>query len=336
MSIHTAETLAAWAAGLLFATHPVHTEAVVTGYGRAELLGGFFGVWLLARYLVTPEQHASRACFHLANTMLFLAALMSKEHAVFLWPVLMLIDLWRRYLSSKPRPAWREWVNRDVGIAHAGFALSVALFSCLRYGVFTWRIWAWGADLPIWYSPMAHSNSIQRVLTPLELLGLTSKLCVWPRMLCPIWSLPSLPLASHVNALVLLGAVVLTALVAGGVLLWRRSILGPLLLGTCILLALPLQFVAVINWLFAERWLYLPSVLAAVLAGAALALEDGRIGADGHRRHAPASIELELFPSLSRQSDHDALRRASSSRQLSRSARIVGVPAGGGRCRWRH
>ncbi len=46
---------------------------------------------------------------------------------------------------------------------------------------------------------------------------------------------------------------------------------GALLAGLLILLAIPVQALPMAHWLFAERWLYLPSVLMAVLVAAVLA-----------------------------------------------------------------
>src|SRR5690606_17365331 len=54
---------AAWLAGALFATHPLHAEAVATAYGRSELLAGMLAVWLMARYVRSgaPTDFGERA-----------------------------------------------------------------------------------------------------------------------------------------------------------------------------------------------------------------------------------------------------------------------------------
>jgi hypothetical protein len=83
----TRSPAAALVAGCLFATHPIHTEAVATGYGLSEILVGLFGAVLLARHVEPPTAAGLRPARERAATaMLFLAALMSKEHAFFLWP----------------------------------------------------------------------------------------------------------------------------------------------------------------------------------------------------------------------------------------------------------
>ena len=42
---------AALGAGLLFAVHPIHAEAVLAGYGQADLLVGLFVLGSLERYV---------------------------------------------------------------------------------------------------------------------------------------------------------------------------------------------------------------------------------------------------------------------------------------------
>ncbi len=320
---------AAWAAGLLFAAHPLNAESVVTAYGRAELLAGFFGVWLLARYLKVESRKskverlqrktqikARGVWFHVVNGLLLLAAMMSKEHAVFIWPVLLLIDLWRR---AEPRPSgsgsltspppsgsglldptakellplgrdldssqplphgrgseWRTWLNRTIGPAHLPFALAGATFLFLRFSVFTWKARIPGSDLPYWQAPLGHASLIEHVLTPFRLLWLTVELLVWPPRLCPIWSVPALPLASRLSPDVIAGMAVLLTLLLSAVVLWRKRLpAGVLILGLILLLLLPLQAIPLANWLFAERWLYLPTIVVAALVGAAAARLNG-------------------------------------------------------------
>jgi hypothetical protein len=69
------------------------------------------------------------------------------------------------------------------------------------------------------------------------------------------------------------GGIALLALllVAVGLLWRRRSMTGAALAGLLILLALPTHAIPLANWLYAERWLYVPSILVAALVGVALA-----------------------------------------------------------------
>lgn len=90
-------TTTASVAALLFAVHPIHTEAVANVTGRSELLaaGFLFAAWLL--YLRNREI-AAAACFALA--------LLSKESAAVFLPLLLVGDYARGKFKSYSRYAW--------------------------------------------------------------------------------------------------------------------------------------------------------------------------------------------------------------------------------------
>jgi len=266
-------TEAAWAAGLLFAAHPIHTEAVVTGYGRSELLAGCFGAWLLTCRLRAPRAGRPGTWRQVIHTLLFAAAVMSKENAVLLWPALAVIDAWHyRRIPAGQRPGLRAWFSGVAGPLHVGCALACAAFFTLRCRVFGWVYTLAPEALNAWASPMSFAGPAERVFTPFRLLWLTAELLVRPSRLCPVWSVPSLSPADRLAPDVLGGMLLAAGLLAGVVLLWRRRALeGAVLAGLGITLSLPLHVIPVAHWLFAERWLYLPTVFLAAGVGAAVA-----------------------------------------------------------------
>ena len=99
---------AGFAAGILFAVHPLHADAVTPIVGLCELLAAFFSLWLVARHLrAGPLTGSALVRFHIGSTLLFAAALFSKEHALFIWPIILLIDIRKRLhtqLPSHPTP----------------------------------------------------------------------------------------------------------------------------------------------------------------------------------------------------------------------------------------
>lgn len=93
---------AAFAGSLLFATHPVHTEAVANVVGQAELITA---AALLGACLI----HASRPAGvtvswprRLGMIILFAVAVLTKEHAVVLPGLLLAIDLAQRRIRFDP------------------------------------------------------------------------------------------------------------------------------------------------------------------------------------------------------------------------------------------
>jgi hypothetical protein len=266
--------VAAWIAGALFAVHPLLTEAVVTGYGRAELMAACFGVWLLARHLVPPEhRRGPRWAQHLVNTLLFAGAIMSKEHAVLLWPVLLATDAMHRLRRpSGERLGWREWFNRTLAPAHLGLVLVITVFFMLRFSIFNWRYRLEPIHANPWQNPFAGASFTEHLLTPFRLLWTSFELLWNPARLCPVWSVPATPLADRLAPDVIGGICLSVGLFALLIVLWyRRSLAAVLVAGLILMLILPVHAVPAANWLFAERWLYLAAVFAAALIGVALA-----------------------------------------------------------------
>jgi len=89
--------IVAFAAALLFAVHPIHTEAVTSIVGRAELLAAGF---LLAAWLLHLQDRA------LAALLCFALALLSKESAVVFLPLVLAGDYALGKFKSLARYGW--------------------------------------------------------------------------------------------------------------------------------------------------------------------------------------------------------------------------------------
>ena len=89
--------LIAFVAALLFAVHPLHTEAVASIVGRSELLaaGLLFGAWILH---LDDRPILALACYVLA--------LLSKEPAVVYFPLVVVGDYARRQFKPLARYGW--------------------------------------------------------------------------------------------------------------------------------------------------------------------------------------------------------------------------------------
>ena len=284
---------AALAAGVLYAAHPVHTEAVVTGYGRAEVLAGCCAAWVMALHLgFWPRASAGLMPLgrRVACWLLFAAAVMSKEHAVLVWPVLMLADVIQRlWTSAEQRMTFRVWFNTRFAPMHLGYAAGLILFLVLRFTVFGWQWRLEPSRVSWWESPLDHSGSMAHLLTPLRLVWLTASILVDPQRLCPIWSVTALSPAKRMDLDVQMGLILLVALAILAVILWKlRSPTLILLAGTLITLSLAVHAIPAAHWIYAERWLYLPTIPLAVLLGWGL----GRLGRLGAAAALAAAIVL--------------------------------------------
>lgn len=261
-------------AGLLFASHPIHADAVAPIVGRSELLSAVCALWLLARHIrAGPMAGKPLLRFHIVSTLLFAAALFAKEHTVFVWPAVLLAD-WRqcRPRDGATRPELRELAGRIARRGHIGFAYACAAFFILRFQVFGWLYRKPLADQPSWSNPLVNADIWGWVLTPFRLLALTARLLVDPTALTPLWGpnglMPPRGLREpDVWIGIALAAFLLIAMIAA---LWRRRPEAIPLVAFVSLMLLPLHVLPAATWYFAERWLYLPSaVLAIAVAGVA-------------------------------------------------------------------
>ncbi|MCU1282179.1 MAG: repeat-containing protein, partial [bacterium] len=230
----------AFAAALLFALHPLHTEAVTGVIGRAELMAALF-------FFVGCRLHLGGRAWLAAAA--YFCALASKESGLTLPLVAIVLDARTRRLPEAIRRAWP-------------FAVALTLYLALRVHALA------GAMLPSPAEYFVVASRWQAMVTAVDVLGRDLGLLVWPHPLSADYSYPSLPIASASRALASAGVLALLALSA-----WRwRALRLPVVWFALTILPVS-NLVLRIGVLMAERLLYLPSVsvcLAAALAYDAL------------------------------------------------------------------
>jgi tetratricopeptide (TPR) repeat protein len=263
-------------AGLLFAVHPVHTEVVANGVGRAEVLAAALA--LLA--LLLGRRAAWRGWdlpASLAAASAYGVALLAKEHTVALLLMLPLGDLLLTDGGSLRRFAAgltgrRKLFYAALGAITAGY---LALRATALGGVVGAEGHGFQAIL-YWANPAASAPLTARILTALRVLAMAVGLLIWPHPLSADYSYRQIPLIDSALAPgALLGIGVAATLAILVAVLWRR---GPV---ACFWLVLALATYAVVSnvffpigTIFGERLLYLPSAGFCVLA--ALALREPR------------------------------------------------------------
>jgi hypothetical protein len=134
-----AVSVAVWTA-LLFIAHPAHTEAVTYISGRSmSLMTSFY----LAALLVYMQGHerADKRALYLYSPVLFLCAVASKETALTLPALLLLVE----YLFY-PECTWRERVKNLRAHLLLFLALLLLLLMQERY----WRMLSFSANLHSW------------------------------------------------------------------------------------------------------------------------------------------------------------------------------------------
>jgi Flp pilus assembly protein TadD len=119
-------------AGVLFAVHPVHTEAVTNVAGRTELLAALFGLLSLlsAPYIDRAGTRIRRALAHASSVSCFSLALLSKESALTVVPLIILLRVTVRH-EGLLRGGWHEVRSLDW----VPYALCAAVILVLRWYV---------------------------------------------------------------------------------------------------------------------------------------------------------------------------------------------------------
>ena len=294
--------LAAVVAALLFAAHPVHTEAVASVVGRAELLaaGGFFLAWLCflaadrARCGATdgglrPTSGAPsrlrRSLLEAAGVAVFFCAMLSKENALALPLVLVLADL-----LYPPRGYTAAAVVRARTPRVLALVAAAGLFVALRGTV----VGLLAQTVDLLDNPLVALPPGARLLTAIKVIGFYAWRLLVPLRLSADYSYQQIaPVTSVVDAQFIGGLAVLLGVPA--VAWWARRRAPAVALGMGFM---ALTFALVSNLLFpigtimGERLLYLPSAGFCLLLGA---LFERATRASVRRLVLPLGLVLALY-----------------------------------------
>jgi tetratricopeptide (TPR) repeat protein len=263
----------AFLGAMIFAVHPIHTEAVANLVGRSELLCSGF---MLAA-LICWDIDAARSRLGWAALGLLAAAggLLSKETALCLAPTAVVLDLWRRRRSpigAQRRTYWRSRALR----CYAPFAVVLGLYLIVRF-------YACGGGLrsPLIHeidNPLVAADFRGRVLGGFAVLGKYASIFVYPAQLCGDYSFNSFPAPDELSTpATMAGLFTACAVVASVAISWRRRRELVMLMGLFIFPYLLISNTfTLIGTIFAERIFFWPSL--------PLCLALGRVAAPNIRR----------------------------------------------------
>lgn len=253
-------------AGLLFAVHPVHVEAVSWLSSRKDLLSTFFlllsaNFYLSARRsrtgLMSSESfvqrvHESTRLSWFLAVLFFVCALLSKMTSVVLPALLLLIELFRGHklhALSKPKRA----------LAQAPFWVVALLFTALASHI--------GSGLM--REPYG-ANKFESLLTAISAITRDFQVLIAGY---PLHAAVDLPVQTGFTLPVIIGLLILIVLVGVGLIGWRESregwetrramawgVAGFGALWFLVALSPVSNILVQIGTVFAERYLYIPSI----------------------------------------------------------------------------
>jgi len=254
-------------AALWFAVHPVHVEAVANGVGLAELLAAAGYLGALAAYLADGAAAGAgarggprRAWLTVAVLAASAVAFFAKENAITLPAVLLLGDAWQARRSGRP-----------AGEAFGRHALLWIAVVALGLGYLAARAHALGPE----FGGGAVASGIEGESLAGRALVMAPALLVWLRWM--VWPLhlsadylPDMFVPSARFGLAQVAGVLALALIALAAWKLRRRLPG-VTVGVVfglVTASLATNVVIPTGVLLAERLAYLPSVGAAIVAGA--------------------------------------------------------------------
>jgi tetratricopeptide (TPR) repeat protein len=292
----TRSRAAALLAGLMFAVHPLTTEAVTNVVGRADLLaatGVLAGLLLHLRIARADRFRIGPSLGLLAASTL---AVTSKESGIVLVGVLLLHDL----VFALPHPiSWQRlgaFLRPRLFRSYLWCLAPVACFFVLRSIVF-----AGGASPPsIADNPLLRLDAVPATLTAAGILLRYLGLLVWPARLSADYSYDSIPLFDGAlqrasDWLAVIGGVLLIATVAVAILARRLwPVVSFFMLFFFVTVAPVSNCFFRIGTIMAERLVYLPDVGPIVLLSMGL-VRIATLAAARTRRPVPAIAALALL-----------------------------------------
>ncbi len=234
------------AAALLFAAHPIHTEAVAPIVNRSEPLAAVFGLVFLVLHRERRWAPVGALCY--------LLAMWSKESAVAFLPLVVWMDV-----SLGFGGRWRT-------------AVSYGVYGLVTVGWFAVRAMAVGDRLQVVLkldNPLVATSLVERVLTAARVQFEYLRLQFLPVGLSSDYSFNQIPVVSSVfdPGFLAFAAVVPASLVCGWLLRRRHPLVLFAVVGYAVLFLLTSNFLIPIGTVMGERLAYAPSLFFCMLLG---------------------------------------------------------------------
>ncbi|XP_061706674.1 protein O-mannosyl-transferase TMTC1-like [Cydia pomonella] len=251
-------------AGLLFALHPVHSEAVAGVVGRADVLASIFFLSSILMYHGCSNRY--RACW---SVVLAALSMLAKETGLTALLVNIVLDLYKSWPGARcslmVKWRWKGDACARISIALAGLVLLATARVALLQGSLP-------AFSPQDNPPAFHPSFLVRLMTFCYLAAFNWWLLLCPWTLSHDWQMGSVPLVtSGWDPRNLLTVAALIVLIALSYKCWIDLELQrhpPAAVGLMLLVIpyLPASNLLVtVGFVVAERVLYLPSVGSVIL-----------------------------------------------------------------------
>jgi hypothetical protein len=276
-----AEVWPALIGGLIFAVHPVHSEPVIWIVGRAEILAGLFVLLSFSAYIDFFERGAQWKLF--ASVVLFGLGLLCKESAAIV-PGLTFAHAGISMLAKK---------QPNLGRSFVGTTLLVAVL--ILYFIVRLEVLGTIGD--------NSEPGFFTAATPVEVAGTMVKVLAWAwaLLLFPLWLSPHYDQLDFPIPTSIFDPTLILSFVALGGIIWfaikltrSGNVLGSFGIVWVFIAFSPYSHVLSFQWLFGERFLYIPSIGLSILASAVLLPVVGRKAQRGSLGRRIAWVALAI------------------------------------------
>jgi protein O-mannosyl-transferase len=265
-------------AAMLFAVHPVHTEAVAWISGRAELMWSFFALLSALVFLKKPGRPAAV----LLSSFLFLLALLSKEGAVIL-PVILAVYL---VVFEKPAPG-RSRTSQLFRRLYPYAVVFLFIYLPIRFAVLKAAGPAGEARM------LGHDTGYEVFLTMCKAFSHYIRLSFLPFDLSMDYMFPAPETIFRFVVLLPILILAATAAFASRLLQYSRAVFfGIILFFTALL---PVSNIIPIGIIMSERAMYIPVLGPCIILGAIISRACGGGLQSTGRRIAGLALALLLL-----------------------------------------
>ncbi|XP_064073545.1 protein O-mannosyl-transferase Tmtc3 isoform X2 [Vanessa tameamea] len=261
---------ASFVAAILFAVHPIHSEAVTGVVGRAEMLSSLFFLGALLCYArAATKRRYTDWRYVAACTACVGIAMLCKEQGITITAVCVVYELFvaqKRRGNNTGRSWFEYWGKGGWGCACGEAARRVATVCCATLALLAARLHVMGAQLPVFTrfdNPAGAALPPARHLTFAYLPALNAWLLTLPEALCCDWTMGTVALLRSWRDPRNLATFALATTLIAGAIHALRTRCSALSMGLALLV---LPFLPASNLFFpvgfvvAERVLYMPSM----------------------------------------------------------------------------
>ncbi|CAH2092208.1 unnamed protein product [Euphydryas editha] len=261
---------ASFVAAILFAVHPIHSEAVTGVVGRAEMLSSLFFLGALLCYARAASRRRYTDWRYVAAcTACVGIAMLCKEQGITITAVCVVYELFvaQKRRGNNTGRSWLEyWGKGGWGCACGEAARRVATVCCATLALLAARLHVMGAQLPVFTrfdNPAGAASPPARHLTFAYLPALNAWLLTLPEALCCDWTMGTVALVRSWRDPRNLATLALATTLIAGAIHALRTRSSALSMGLALLV---LPFLPASNLFFpvgfvvAERVLYMPSM----------------------------------------------------------------------------